>query len=146
MSAFSKSIQAIKDELAKKEEASKRKLTSFCEIQPYLYLTNYCSILDKDIKGMGITHVVDATNVPTSHRFPDVEYFEVNIDDKEHSDLQQFFDDVVAFINRSKESVSNFIVPGFQIEWPEGTSPRVIGPNFIGLIRDYFIRSIPALF
>lgn len=86
-------------------DTSKSKLFSICEIRPYLYIAGYGALSHKKIKDLGITHAVDATNISKTQRTPDVEYFEVKIDDSEISDIKKYFVDAAAFIQKAKDSV-----------------------------------------
>uniref|UniRef100_A0A914XUF9 Dual specificity phosphatase catalytic domain-containing protein n=1 Tax=Panagrolaimus superbus TaxID=310955 RepID=A0A914XUF9_9BILA len=86
-------------------ESSKSKIFSICKIRPYLYIAGCGDLSHRKIKELGITHAVDATNISKTQRTPDVEYFEVKIDDDERADIKKYFIEAAAFIQKAKDSV-----------------------------------------
>ena len=80
--------------------------SSISQIRPYLYLSGYLSLTEQKLKQLGITHAVDATNMPKSMRVNGIEYFTIEVDDSEKSDLRQYFEQASDFIKSGKESVT----------------------------------------
>uniref|UniRef100_A0AC35FU33 Uncharacterized protein n=1 Tax=Panagrolaimus sp. PS1159 TaxID=55785 RepID=A0AC35FU33_9BILA len=94
----------------KEADFVKSKLFSICEIRPYLFIAGYGALTHQKVKELGITHAVDATNILKTQRTPDVEYFEVKIDDNEGSDIKKYFNESASFIRKAKESGGKALV------------------------------------
>lgn len=84
-----------------------KKLFSVCEIRPHLYISGYCTLSEQKLRQLGITSAVDATNIPKTLRIPDINYFNVPVDDSEASDLRKFFEPVAELTQKTKNSVKN---------------------------------------
>lgn len=75
------------------------------EIRPYLFISGYGSLSAKKLKELGVTHVVDATNIPNRHG-KDVEHLEVSVSDNEREDISKHFQSVADFIRSAKDKAS----------------------------------------
>uniref|UniRef100_A0A0N4ZSP9 Protein-tyrosine-phosphatase n=1 Tax=Parastrongyloides trichosuri TaxID=131310 RepID=A0A0N4ZSP9_PARTI len=85
-------------------------LVSISEITPYMYLSGYGCIYEKKIKELGITHIIDCTNIPNPKKFNDVKLLEIPIDDKERVKIDIHFDSVIEFVKEAKNSDGKVLI------------------------------------
>ncbi|KHN74559.1 Dual specificity protein phosphatase 14 [Toxocara canis] len=79
------------------------KLCDISEIRPHLFLSGFGCITEKKLNQLGITSVVDATNIPRSQRYAGIEYLETPVDDNVISNIAQYFEQVADFVKRTQE-------------------------------------------
>lgn len=72
---------------------------SIDEVNEYLYISGYGTITEQKLRKLGITLVVDATNV-FSKAWTDVELLKVPVDDSDFAKLDQYFDTVADKIDQ----------------------------------------------
>uniref|UniRef100_A0AC34F1M1 Protein-tyrosine-phosphatase n=1 Tax=Panagrolaimus sp. ES5 TaxID=591445 RepID=A0AC34F1M1_9BILA len=77
----------------------------FSEIRPFLYICGYYAITGQKIKDLQITYAIDASNILTAPRIPDVQYLYVRVDDDDISDIKKYFADTSMFIKTAKDAV-----------------------------------------
>ena len=71
------------------------------------------SLSETKLWKLGITHAVDATNMSVGMRVKGIEYFIIEVEDNEKSDLKQYFEKAFEFIKAAKESVRRIYVSYF---------------------------------
>lgn len=76
------------------------------KVRKYLYLSGYKPLTRKKLRERGITHAVDATdcNLPGIY-FDDIKYLRIPVRDLDDSDIEQFFESVVKFIDDARKDV-----------------------------------------
>lgn len=83
------------------------KLFSICEIRPYLYISGYSTLTYAKLKQYGITHAVDATNIPKAiNAGEDIEFMFVTVEDRETARLDKHFEEVGEFARQAKNKVN----------------------------------------
>uniref|UniRef100_A0AC35UC08 Tyrosine-protein phosphatase domain-containing protein n=1 Tax=Rhabditophanes sp. KR3021 TaxID=114890 RepID=A0AC35UC08_9BILA len=83
---------------------SKTSLVSISELTPYLYLSGFGCICEPKIKKLGITHIVDSTNMPNPKMFADVKYLFVPVDDSDTARIEKYFKETVEFVKEAKDN------------------------------------------
>lgn len=76
------------------------------EIRPYLYICGYGAVNEQKLKELGITHIVDCTNIPSRRRIPGIEYFHVCVEDSEAANIAQYFEAATTFMKKAKDKVN----------------------------------------
>ncbi|MFH4975009.1 hypothetical protein AB6A40_001718 [Gnathostoma spinigerum] len=74
-------------------------LNSVTEIRPHLFLSGYGCITQKKLTSLGITHAVDATNIPNNRELVGISYLRVPIEDNVLAKAIDHFDEVAEFVN-----------------------------------------------
>lgn len=77
------------------------------EIRPYLYISGYGAVSEQKLEELGITHIVDCTNIPSRKRIPGIEYFHVCVEDSEAANIAQYFEAATSFMKKAKDKVSS---------------------------------------
>lgn len=103
--------------------ASQKLASPISEVRPYLFISGYGSVSAKKLRELGITHVIDATNIPNTHA-KDVEYLEVPISDNEREVISKYFQPAADFIRASKDKV------GFESTKPTGALFRAVRSSY----------------
>ena len=66
---------------------------------------------EETVRGLAITHIVNATNQRNSNKFEDfIQYFNVNIDDEDTEDISAYFTPVCAFIQSALDDNGRVLV------------------------------------
>ena len=96
----------------KSEEKPQRPpvLMSFTEVKPHLYLSGFGCITEKAIHDHGITHAVDATNIPNNKRLSSLKYFNVPVADDLLSKINKYFYEVANFVDSAKSEGGKCLV------------------------------------
>ncbi|CEF63269.1 Dual specificity phosphatase, catalytic domain and Protein-tyrosine/Dual specificity phosphatase domain and Atypical dual specificity phosphatase family and Dual specificity phosphatase, subgroup, catalytic domain-containing protein [Strongyloides ratti] len=85
-------------------------LLSISEITPYMYLSGYGCIYETKIRKLGITHIIDCTNIPKPKKFNDIKYLQIPINDGETEKIEAYFDTVVEFVREAKDSNGKVLI------------------------------------
>ncbi|KAF7638820.1 hypothetical protein Mgra_00001628 [Meloidogyne graminicola] len=85
-------------------------LFSICEVLPHLFIAGYASLEESKLHQLGITHCVDATNIPNVKRFQGIEYFFVPIDDSLMVDATKYFQGVADFVRSAKQKGGKAVI------------------------------------
>uniref|UniRef100_A0A0N5ADY0 Protein-tyrosine-phosphatase n=1 Tax=Syphacia muris TaxID=451379 RepID=A0A0N5ADY0_9BILA len=80
------------------------------EILPHLFLSGFGCALEKNLHQLGITHVVDASNMIRNVEYKGIKYMYVKIYDSEDSDILQYIDGVIEFIEEARKSGGKTLV------------------------------------
>ncbi|KAL3104120.1 hypothetical protein niasHS_002147 [Heterodera schachtii] len=78
-------------------------LFAICEVRPHLYIAGYASVEEAKLRSLGITHCVDATNIPKTKRVPFCEYLCVPIDDSLAANANRHFQDTADFVAQAQQ-------------------------------------------
>uniref|UniRef100_A0A915PS49 Uncharacterized protein n=1 Tax=Setaria digitata TaxID=48799 RepID=A0A915PS49_9BILA len=79
------------------------KLCDISEIRPYLYLSGFGCITEKKLRDLGITHIIDATNLPNNPHYEGIEFMEISVDDSLITNLSAHFLNVAQFIKNAQK-------------------------------------------
>uniref|UniRef100_A0A0R3RSS9 Dual specificity protein phosphatase 14 n=1 Tax=Elaeophora elaphi TaxID=1147741 RepID=A0A0R3RSS9_9BILA len=74
------------------------KLCDISEVRPYLYLSGFGCITEKKLRELGITHIIDATNLPNNPRYEGIECLDIMVDDSLIANLTPHFGNAAQFI------------------------------------------------
>ncbi|KAL7069592.1 hypothetical protein ACQ4LE_011092 [Meloidogyne hapla] len=85
-------------------------LFSICEVLPHLFIAGYASLEESKLHQLGITHCVDATNIPNTKRFHGIEYLFVPIDDSLMVDATKYFQGVADFVRGAKQKGGKAVI------------------------------------
>lgn len=108
---FAVCVKESKTKEEKPKEDPKRptrieKLFSVSEIRPHLFLAGYGALNTPKFHELGITHAVDATNLPKPKRIEGIEYLDVKVDDAEFYPIKKYFQQTSDFIKQAKDKVT----------------------------------------
>ncbi|KAL3989270.1 Dual specificity phosphatase catalytic domain family protein [Acanthocheilonema viteae] len=79
------------------------KLCDISEVRPYLYLSGFGCITEKKLRDLGITHIIDATNLPNNPHFEGIEFLDIMIDDSLIANLIPHFESTAQFIRNAQK-------------------------------------------
>ncbi|CAK5071884.1 unnamed protein product [Meloidogyne enterolobii] len=85
-------------------------LFSICEVLPHLFIAGYASLEESKLHQLGITHCVDATNIPNTKRFQGIDYLYVPIDDSLNVDVTKYFQGVADFVRGAKQKGGKTVI------------------------------------
>ena len=77
------------------------------EIIDRLYLSNYAFAKNNDICELGITHIINLSQIPNKHL---VESLEININDIEDENISKYFRKTSVFIYNALENPNNKVL------------------------------------
>ncbi|EJW82062.1 hypothetical protein WUBG_07032 [Wuchereria bancrofti] len=92
------------------------KLCDVSEVRPYLYLSGFGCITEKIVKipveerevklrDLGITHIIDATNLPHNPHYEGIEFLHIMVDDSLIANLTPHFGNAAQFIRNAQKKV-----------------------------------------
>ncbi|VDN08240.1 unnamed protein product [Thelazia callipaeda] len=84
---------------------AKSELCDISEIRPYLYLSGFGCITEKKLRNLGITCIIDATNLPNNPRYDGIEFLDIRVDDSLIADLFPYFTIAAQFVQNAQKRV-----------------------------------------
>jgi len=87
------------------------RLDEISEITPYMFLSGYGCLTEPKLAQLGVTCVVDATNIPRSRGWGNsIVHVKVPVDDSEFAKLDVYFDDICNTIHTHREKGGKTLV------------------------------------
>ncbi|VDN21183.1 unnamed protein product [Gongylonema pulchrum] len=86
------------------------KLCDISEVRPYLFLSGFGCITEKKLRAHGITHIIDATNLPNNPRYRGIEVMEIFVDDSLIADLTPHFPLAAQFVRDSQKQGGKVLI------------------------------------
>ncbi len=65
---------------------------SISEVNDHLFISGYGPVTKQKLNQLGITCVIDATNIPRNKILEEIDYLKVAVDDSDYAKLNVFFD------------------------------------------------------
>ena len=86
-------------------------LSTISEITSYMFLSGYGCLTEAKLAQLGVTLVVDATNIPRSKDWSAaIEHVKVPVDDNEFAKIDVYFDEVTATIHKHRNANGKVLV------------------------------------
>ncbi|OZC04941.1 dual specificity phosphatase, catalytic domain protein [Onchocerca flexuosa] len=79
------------------------KLCDISEVRPYLYLSGFGCVTEKKLRSLGITHIIDATNLPNNPHYEGIEFLDILVDDSLIANLTPHFASAAQFIQDAQK-------------------------------------------
>uniref|UniRef100_A0AAF5HZ24 Protein-tyrosine-phosphatase n=1 Tax=Strongyloides stercoralis TaxID=6248 RepID=A0AAF5HZ24_STRER len=62
------------------------------------------------VLNLGITHIIDCTNIPNPKKFDGIKYLQIPINDGETEKIEKYFDTVIKFVKEAKDSDGKVLI------------------------------------
>uniref|UniRef100_A0A914H1S7 Uncharacterized protein n=1 Tax=Globodera rostochiensis TaxID=31243 RepID=A0A914H1S7_GLORO len=85
-------------------------LFAICEVRPHLFIAGYASVEETKLRHFGITHCVDATNIPKTKRLSSCEYLCVSLDDSMAANATRHFQNTADFVAQAQQKGGKVLI------------------------------------